>query len=160
MDRNQATGIMLILLLLFVYFQFFAPNPQPKQVFKNPPGAKNAPANGTSVNTPAQLPDSLRNDSSVNENTRRVYGELAAVTTGQDQDIVLENKDIRVTIGSKGARIKEVLLKNYKTYDRKPLILIDEQNSKMAYTLATPTGNIPLHDLYFTTNTRGLQVKE
>jgi hypothetical protein len=40
MDRNQATGIMLILLLLFVYFQFFAPSPQPKQVFKNPPGAK------------------------------------------------------------------------------------------------------------------------
>jgi YidC/Oxa1 family membrane protein insertase len=160
MDRNQATGIMLILLLLFVYFQFFAPSPQPKQVFKNPPGAKNAPANGQSANNQAILPDSLRNDTVVNENIRSVYGELAVVATGQDKDIVLENKDIRVTIGAKGARIKEVQLKNYKTYDQKPLILLDEQNSKMAYTLATTTGNIPLHDLYFTTNSAGLQVKE
>jgi YidC/Oxa1 family membrane protein insertase len=97
----------------------------------------------------------LRNDTVVNENIRSVYGELAVVATGQDKDIVLENKDIRVTIGAKGARIKEVQLKNYKTYDQKPLILLDEQNSKMAYTLATTTGNIPLHDLYFTTNSAG-----
>lgn len=157
MDRNQATGIMLILLLLFVYFQFFAPNPQPKQVKKDTGGINQTPATQAAA-APAQLPDSLRNDSLVTENLRRVYGDFAGVASGQDKDLVLENKDIRVTIGSKGARIKEVLLKNYKTYERKPLILLDEQTSKMAYTLPTNSGNINLDNLYFTTNSSNVQV--
>jgi YidC/Oxa1 family membrane protein insertase len=158
MDRNQATGIMLILLLLFVYFQFFAPSPQPKQVKKDTGGVNQTSANQAAT-TPVELPDSLRNDSLLNENLRRTYGDFAAVASGQDKDLVLENQDIRVTFGSRGARIKEVLLKNYKTYDRKPLVLLDEQTSQMVYTLPTNTGNLNLENLYFTTNSSNVQVK-
>ncbi|QHT67143.1 membrane protein insertase YidC [Rhodocytophaga rosea] len=158
MDRNQATGIMLILLLLFVYFQFFAPSPQPKQVKKDTGGVNQTPGNQAAT-TPVELPDSLRNDSLVNENLRRTFGDFATVASGQDKELVLENQDIKVTFGSKGARIKEVLLKNYKTYDRKPLILLDEQTSQMVYTLPANTGNINLENLYFTTTSSNIQVK-
>jgi YidC/Oxa1 family membrane protein insertase len=158
MDRNQATGIMLILLLLFVYFQFYADKPQPKQVKKDTGGVNQTSANQAAT-TPVELPDSLRNDSLLNENLRRTYGDFAAVASGQDKDLVLENQDIRVTFGSRGARIKEVLLKNYKTYDRKPLVLLDEQTSQMVYTLPTNTGNLNLENLYFTTNSSNVQVK-
>lgn len=162
MDRNQATGIMLILLLLFVYFQFFAPNPQPKQVMKDTSGAKNAQTRRDTTNTNKQIvtPDSLRNDSLTNEQLRSTFGDFAAAATGQDQEVVLENKDIRVTFGTRGGRIKEVLLKNYKTYDQQPLILLDEQTSDMTLTLPTSSGNIALQDLFFTTNNSSTQVSE
>jgi YidC/Oxa1 family membrane protein insertase len=160
MDRNQATGIMLILLLLFVYFQFFAPNPQPKQVMKDTSGAKTTQAGRDTIGNLAIQPDSLRSDTMGNEQLRKTYGDFAAAATGQDQDIVLENKDIRVTFGTRGGRIKEVLLKNYETYHRKPLILLDEQTSDITLTLPTNTGNITIQELFFTTNSANMQIAE
>jgi YidC/Oxa1 family membrane protein insertase len=160
MDRNQATGIMLILLLLFVYFQFFAPNPQPKQVMKDTSGAKTTQAGRDTTGNLAIQPDSLRSDTMGNEQLRKTYGDFAAAATGQDRDIVLENKDIRVTFGTRGGRIKEVLLKNYETYHRKPLILLDEQTSDITLTLPTNTGNITIQELFFTTNSANMQVAE
>jgi YidC/Oxa1 family membrane protein insertase len=160
MDRNQATGIMLILLLLFVYFQFFAENPQPKQVMKDTGGAQRTQAGRDTTGNQATVPDSLRNDSLVNGQLRETYGDFAVAAAGQDREIVLENKDIRVTLGTRGGRIKEVLLKNYKTYDQQPLILLDEQTSDMTLTLPANSGNIALQDLFFTTNSSDTQVSE
>jgi YidC/Oxa1 family membrane protein insertase len=160
MDRNQATGIMLILLLLFVYFQFFAPNPQPKQVMKDTGAAKkNAQVDRNTTGNQVLQNDTLRNDSLVNEQLRRNYGDFATAATGQDQDVVLENEDIRVTFGTRGGRIKEVLLKNYQTYHHQPLILLDEQNSDMTFTLPASAGNVIINELYFTTSNASTQVK-
>jgi YidC/Oxa1 family membrane protein insertase len=160
MDRNQATGIMLILLLLFVYFQFFAPNPQPKQVMKDTSGAKSNQASRDTTSRQTVSADSLPNDSLANEQLRKTFGDFASAAAGQDQDVILENKDIRVTLGTRGGRIKEVLLKNYQTYDRKPLILLDEQTSDMVLTLPANSGNIALQDLFFTTSNSNTQVTE
>lgn len=156
MDRNQLIGITLIFLLLFVYLQFFAPNPQPKQVMKDTAAqladtAKSEPA------TPV-VTDTFENDSLVQERNRRQYGEFAVGATGEAREIVLENKDIRVTLSTLGGRVKRVLLKDYKTFDGKPLVLIDPESSNMSLRLPTTRGEIDLMKLYFNTAGTGAQV--
>ncbi len=160
MDRNQLIGITLIFLLLFLYLQFFAPNPQPKQVMKDTAAQSktktpdNQPASTPAVNAP-------QNDSLTREQYRKQYGDFAVAATGEDKDVVLENKDVKLTLTTQGGRIKEVLLKNYKTFDGKPLVLIDDQSSLFSFMLPTNTGNIDVTDLFFTVSGPAIQtVKE
>lgn len=156
MDRNQLIGITLIFLLLFVYLQFFAPNPQPKQVNKDTAAqladtAKRAPT-AAAPNAPNP------NDSLVREQYRRQYGDFAVAAAGETRDVVLENKDLRLTLSTQGGAIKEVLLKNYKTFNGEPLVLIDPRSSTMSLRLPTATGELDLMRLFFTTSSPSPQV--
>jgi len=151
MDRNQLIGITLIFLLLFVYLQFFAPNPQPKQAMKDTAAqladtAKQATTAAT-PNAPANPNDSL-----AREQYRRQYGDFAVAATGETRDVVLENKDLRLTLSTQGGAVKEVLLKNYKTYNGQPLVLIDPRSSTMSLRLPTTAGELDLMRLFFTTS--------
>ena len=118
MDRNQATGLVLIFGILFVYFTFFAPKPE------NLPQAKKG-KDSVKVQAPAKVTDSqlaLQNlqasgiaDSSVTIDTIPVW---------------IENDDLKIKISPVGARISEVTLKKFKTWDAKPLQLISEGRSE------------------------------
>lgn len=158
MDRNQATGIMLILLLLFVYFQFFAPNPQPKKVNKDTSGVQSSKQSPEPTTANDSVLSDVGSDSIANEKFRKTYGDFAVAATGEEKEVVIENEDIKVTLSTKGGRVKRVLLKNYQTYDKKPLVLIDEENHRMSFSVPTKTGDIPLYDLHFTTTSSNTQV--
>jgi YidC/Oxa1 family membrane protein insertase len=161
MDRNNLIGLTLIFLILFLYFQFFASDPQPKQVIKDT-ASQAATASPSEKTSPvATLPDSLKgNDSLAKAGYQKLYGDFAVAATGEEKDVVLENKDIKVTLNTKGGSVKSVLLKNYQTFDHKPLLLIDENNSKFSLRLPTNTGQVELTDLFFATASPSVQIKE
>ncbi|MGA0560538.1 membrane protein insertase YidC [Larkinella sp. VNQ87] len=145
MDRNYITGIVLILGMLLAY-QLLVPKPAPEQKPEQEKAATTASApNAAQKAATAQPLDSVA--------SRRLYGDFAAAAAGQSRDIVVENPDIRVTFSTQGGRVKEVLLKNYKTYDQKPLVLINEQSSEMALELPTNQGKVNVEKLYFETAT-------
>lgn len=140
MDRNQIIGIVLILGMLLGY-QLLMPKPAPEQ---KPEQEKATSAPSQQAAQKAELPlDSAA--------SRQLYGDFATAATGQSQDIVVENTDVRVTFSTKGGRVKEVLLKNYKTYDQKPLVLLNEQSSEMVMELPTNRGKVNVEKLFFTT---------
>ena len=145
MDRNQLIGIVLILAML-VGYQFLVPKPAPdKQPAQQTQTTKptTASAAAAAINKAEQPLDSAA--------AKARFGDFAPVATGETRDIVIENKDIRVTFTTRGGRVKEVLLKNYKTFDQKPLVLIDEQSSKTLLELPTNQGKVDLHRLYYQT---------
>jgi YidC/Oxa1 family membrane protein insertase len=145
MDRNQVTGILLILLIVTVYFQFFAPEPTPTKKDAKPTTAQTAP-------TPAQSPVVAPADDSLTQaRNRATYGSFATAATGEAREIILENADLKVTFNTKGGQVKRVELKEYRTYDGAPLILIDDKTSRMALEVATPQGRLDLYQLYYTT---------
>lgn len=78
-----------------------------------------------------------------------MYGKFATGVIGVDKEIILENSDLRLTFSSKGGRIKGALLKNYKTYDAQPLVLLDSTNANLGITLPTHKGPVDLSQLYF-----------
>ncbi len=139
MDRNTLIGFALIFLILIGYSVYIAQQPTPKQ--EKPAIVQTAPAT-------APILSATPTDSAT---IKQKYGEFASGGFGQEKDIVLENKDLRMTIGTRGGRVKEVTLKNYKTYTQKPLVLFDEKSMVSNLTLPTRTGNINLSELYFTT---------
>ncbi len=79
------------------------------------------------------------------------FGAFAAVANGEDKTYVIENELQKITLSSKGGQIKSVELKNYKTWDKKPLILFDNKNNQLSYQFFIE-GNrdVDTKDLYFT----------
>ena len=157
MDRNQLIGIVLIMAML-VGYQLLVPKPAPEAE----PAQKTQTTPPTTASTSAGAAvgnkDSLRGQPLDSATAKAQFGDFAAVATGQTRDIVVENKDIKVTFTTQGGRVKEVLLKNYKTYDQKPLVLIDEQSSKTILELPTKSGKVDLHKLYYQTTAQNSSV--
>ncbi len=73
---------------------------------------------------------------------------FGAASVGTEQLITIENKDLRVKISTMGARIQSVELKNFKTYDQKPLILFDGPNNRFGLTFIAGK-RINTNDYYF-----------
>lgn len=150
MDKNSTIGIVLISAMLLIYLTFFSEGPQTPQQSATTDStqvtqpAANQPATLKPGNAEAEamaLPDSVFNQK---------YGILAPLMKGEAQDVTLENADMKVTFSTKGGRVKEVLLKNYVTYQKTPLILIDEFSSSTSAQVSTAFGEVDLHQLYYT----------
>jgi YidC/Oxa1 family membrane protein insertase len=141
MDRNTLIGLLLIMGMLLAY-QLLVPTPeQPK------PGK---PQELSSRNQRKDQPKpAVPLDSTA---ARAAFGSFANAATGTAQDIVVENPDVKITFSSQGGRVKQVLLKKYKTFDQQPLVLIDEAHTKFVLEIPTPTGKVDLGQLYFTPN--------
>ena len=154
MDKNQITGLVLIMGMLMAYQFFFAPKEEP---LKPQEKAKIAQT------TPNKLAKVVPIDSNV---AKTAAGDFATVAVGTAKDVVLENKDIKVTFTSQGGRVKNVVLKNYETYNsfnqakKQPLTIFDESYDKISLELPTTKGNIDLNKLYFNTNSVGGTVAE
>jgi YidC/Oxa1 family membrane protein insertase len=116
-DRNQLTGILLIMAMLLSW-QFFMPKDaeiDPKKAQFTADSLKKVElAKKAAIAKPVAALDSS--------------GAVVAAA----QDVVLENKDIKVTLSSLGGTVKKVELKNYKTYQNFeankniPLVIFNE----------------------------------
>ena len=74
--------------------------------------------------------DSIQQAVSLEENRKQMLGEtLFAATQGTEAFYTLENDKIKVILSSKGGIVSGVELKDYKTYDGKPLELFKPQSA-------------------------------
>ncbi|NLR90585.1 membrane protein insertase YidC [Flammeovirga agarivorans] len=152
MDKNQTTGFLLLSALLIAYMFFF----QPEQ-----------PVENTSVQT-EQVEQQAKASQEEKQTTvatvesdsvlQSKFGIFGVMMKGEQKDIVLSNENIEVTFDSKGGRVKNVLLKTYQTYDKKPLNLVNESNYKVEENLPTQFGMIDLNTLYYTAEKSGNNV--
>jgi YidC/Oxa1 family membrane protein insertase len=157
MDRNQATGLILFAAVLLIYSLFFASTPEPQ--------IEETQTEETVQNIP-QVPDqstsdlqSTEPDSLVNLRTRSQYGVFAGLVKGTAQREVIENDKMIVVFSTKGGEIQEVILKDYKSYDQTPLVIMDEDHSKINYQIKTAQGVLSLNDFYFTPKTSSSEVE-
>lgn len=141
MDKNFVIGLVLIMLMLIGY-QFLVPKPvEPAPIAQSTiDSAKNAAAKSVTLADTAQ--------------TASIGGDSAAVKIAP-QDLVFETADSRIVFTNKGGVLKEVMLKKYKTYDKKPLYLVLENHNKFQLEFPTQSGNVNLSDLFFTTSASG-----
>ena len=76
------------------------------------------------------------------------YGNAQA--TAKDGVTVIENKDVKLTINNKGGDLKEVLIKQFKTYESMPVYLIKDKNAIFALNFKTTQGQeLNTQQLYF-----------
>ena len=80
---------------------------------------------------------------------RDKYGVFATTATGEEKLYTIENDVLKMTLTTKGAFVKTVELKDYKTWDSLPLIGFDENTSKFNLSFFASNRNINTIDLFF-----------
>ncbi|GGH28044.1 membrane protein insertase YidC [Dyadobacter endophyticus] len=140
MDKNFVIGLVLIMLMLIGY-QVLVPKPvEPTPV--------------------AEVKKEAAKPASVTSDTTQKSSQSVDSTAVPQKDLVIETKDARVVFTNKGGVMKEVMLKNYKTYDQKPLYLIAENHNTFQIDLPTQTGDVRLTNQTFTTDAQDRTLAE
>ena len=148
MDRNSITGVILIVLIVIGYNALFPPVIEVE--------VETSENNNTNViieeaNVNEETNTSIVSDTTeLNDLHQRTYGVFAPSAQGSDEDILIENDVLKLSISPKGGRIVSAILKDYQTSDSLPLNLINRDSSAFNITFFSE-GNriINTQDLYF-----------
>ncbi len=130
MDRNTVIGFVLLAVLFFGYFYYtrqgqlvLEKDRQHQQDSLN----KLKPKVDTSINIAANL-------DSVSQKNHLSPGILQDSSI-KEELITIENKVLKVTFSNKGGQPQKVELKNFKTFDKRPLVLQDGRFNNISYTI-------------------------
>jgi YidC/Oxa1 family membrane protein insertase len=138
MDRNNLIGFTLIAVLLFAYFTFFAPQPEP-------------PVQPTAVSSvvAADNKGSVTSDTSI---TTVADSLVVAIDT-----VTLENADLELRFSSLGGRIIYAGLKHYKKYGGAPLLLINGKSSDFKLNVPIDNRSVDLNQLAYSVSKDSLK---
>jgi len=158
MDRNSLTGFILICLLSLVYFWYTMPSQE--QIESNQQRqdsiAVAQKANENVINENQQVNNTNNNiekgadlikDSTQVANAFGGYFQKSV--TGSENIITLQNNLIKIDFTNKGGRVKKVELLEFKTSDKTPLILNDEQYDKFGYQFFIGNYAVNTDELFF-----------
>jgi YidC/Oxa1 family membrane protein insertase len=140
MDRNQAIGLVLISVLLLVYTMFFIEKQDPIMAERDAIPAQVSPA----PDAVAVLPDTV-----IQARREAALGSFATAATGIVQEVVLQNRNLEVTLSTQGGKVARVWLKEFRTWDQQPLILFDQESSTDISFQTTDGRTVSLTDLVF-----------
>jgi YidC/Oxa1 family membrane protein insertase len=141
-DKNYIIGLLLMVLMFTAYSFFYSP--ETPQTPEKPVASQAKPA-------PKAVNPALDSTSQV----------------APEKEVTIENKNLKVTFSSRGAVIKQVVLKNYKTYadyiggkDKAEMVLFDGSKSNLDFELPTATGTLKLSQVNFSTEAVNAVVEE
>ncbi len=133
-DKNQLIGVFLISGIL-IWMNITSKNKKlalPKE-------------DTTSQTTAAPKANTTTSDEKLttfNAITDSTQIESATPAEVPNVDTVIENDLLKITVASKGAQVKEVLLKKFKSFDEKPLYLVQDNNASMGLSFTTKDSKI------------------
>ncbi|MDR1746187.1 MAG: membrane protein insertase YidC [Tannerella sp.] len=158
-DKNTIFAFLLIGLVLFVFTWLNRPDPamvaqqryqdslirveqQMQQITETPAATQQA-----EIKAPESLSDSVKA-----EQLSPVHSIFVGATEGTEKLITLENDKIELKISNKGGKLTYARLKDYKTFDKQPLVLFDGDSESDFYLNFFSAANQPINtsDLYFT----------
>ena len=158
MDKNTITGFVLIVLIMAGSYFLLKPSDadmKKEQLLQD--SVKRAKA-ATAV-VKSTKPDTTKKAVTIADSALKKIP-FGVATVGSEQFVTLENQELRVKLSNRGGRVYSVELKNYKTFDKKPLILFDGENNHFGLTFRAQDKNINTDELYFTPSAQNLTVAE
>lgn len=93
-----------------------------------------------------------------NDSIARIKADTVALDTtalfgtamhGQSQIMTLQNKLVKLDVNTFGGVVSKAVLKNFKNQAKDPVVLFDENNSKLNFALEAKSENINTNELYF-----------
>jgi YidC/Oxa1 family membrane protein insertase len=153
MDKNTITGFVL-LALLTVGYVFYSSQQQTK--LENGKPVIETTSKESSLDTIQSKVDS----SEMKENLLvESLGNYASFAKGESKLIQLETDKAIYSFDTKGGVLKSVELKDYKTFDKKPLVLFKGNENEINFSFVNNDNKV-LHtkDLYFTTVTTSSKI--
>jgi YidC/Oxa1 family membrane protein insertase len=147
MDRNSAIGITLIAALLLVYFTYFGPKPETVKPIPSTPIGTDSLRNELAAEPEQSQP---KTDSTL----IKQYGNLSTLLSGEEKTTKIETTDLAIQFSSRGGAIKELELRNFKTYYGQPLLLVSEATSSTSLIFQYEGKEVDLTKLYYSTGLR------
>lgn len=155
MDRNSIIGMTLIAAILILFWWIQTPSTEEKErLLAQRDSVYKAELVREAELKAARIQDSIQraqnpDTTAVSAKLEAQYGVFAKAAQGDNSFTVLENKLVKVTIASLGGRIYSVELKDYKTFDGKPLMLFNGDKNKFGFTFTHNNRVYNSNDLYF-----------
>lgn len=155
MDRNSIIGMTLIVAILGVFWWIGTPSAEEKaRILAQRDSVYNAQMTLQAEQNAARIADSIQraqtpDTTAVNVLMQNKYGVFAGSAQGTNSFVVIENKLVKVTIASQGGRIYSVEMKDYKTFDGKPLVLFNGDQNKFGFTFTHNNRVYNTNDLFF-----------
>lgn len=144
MDRNSAIGLTLIAALLLAYFYWFSPKPQPQ-----------ATEPVTTQSPSGDAPETSGHEDTVADSVlASTYGDFSSFARGSEKITPVETEDLRIAFSSKGGIIRELELKNYKTYSQRPLKLVTPDRTEFNLLTNYEGKDVDLYSLYYNSSQR------
>ena len=159
MDKNTVIGFILIFVMIFGFNWLNRPSEEQlaeQQRMRDSIAAVNEAARIEAIEMAAKEEERLKQDFADDTDSTQLiarYGEFAYVATGQEEFYTVETELLKLVFTNKGGRIYSAELKDYKTYDQKPLILFEGDESTLDFTLQTVNNRVlNTSSLYFVTD--------
>lgn len=151
MDRNTYTGFFLILLIL-VGFSLWMNNGNKEILAKQK--QQHTLDSARRADSIRQHPAIVKAKGDTSKTVRPVDSALlkspfGIATIGTEQLVTIENKDVRLKVSTLGGRVQSIELKNYKTFDGKPLIQINGAQNHFGLIFPVAGKNINTNNYYF-----------
>lgn len=172
MDKTQGIGVLLLFIVFAGYFYLTAPSEaEVAEAQRVQDSIALVKAQETGVPTaPIQAatpPAILPSDSTKVAALQNKYGDFGSAMVGENQNVVIENNKVKLTLSSKGGVISEALIKDhYKITEdaehnqtKSTLALMEDDKNKFEYLIPTQSnGIINTADLNFVPQVNGNQV--
>jgi YidC/Oxa1 family membrane protein insertase len=160
MDKNTFTGLFLIMVIMGASIYFMKPSDTDlkKERIKAHADSVKRGQLPKSAEASAKFTDTAKTPTKVTVDSAALKSPFGATTVGTEKLITLENKDLLVKLSTHGGKVYSVELKNFKTFDKKPLILFDGSRNHFGLTFTAGNNSINTDKLYFTPNATSLNV--
>lgn len=152
MDKNTFTGLFLILIILVGSTFLLKPS---ESELKREKAIQDSIALAKTNSTAATSTSSQTLPLKTKIDSTALSGPFGNTYAGNNQPIILENELIKLSISPKGGRIESVELKNFKTFDQKPLIMFEGEANQFGLKFDVQGKTINTNDLYFNSSSAG-----
>jgi len=157
MDKNTVVGIVLIIAILIGFSYLNKPSQEEIEAAKRREDSiaqveaqsrQEAQIHAKELAEKKQAALAADTALAASDATDR-FGAFAGGAIGQEQFITLENNLMKVTLSTKGGKIYSVELKNYQTYEGKPLVLFNGPDNQFGLNFFSQNRSIQTDELYF-----------
>jgi len=158
MDRNSIIGIVIIAGILIGYT--FLTKPSREEIAQQKHYADSiqlveiakAAAQKTATASFDSLPKQNQSPALQAASNTANLGIFASHSEGQSKLYTIQNNKLKIVISSQGAKPYQVELKDYKTFDKRPVILFEGDSSLMGLEFFSDGKTISTNHLYFDTD--------
>jgi len=157
MDKNSIIGIVIIAGILIGYTFLTKPNREEIAEQKRIADSMRVAEAASTIAREAKaasfdsLPKSSETTTAQPALTSGNLGIYASHSHGMQKFFTLENNKLKIVISNQGARPVQVELKDYKTHDKKPLLLFEGDSSLMGLEFFSDGKTISTNHLFFET---------
>jgi len=161
MDKNTFTGLFLIMAIIAGSIYFLKPSEadlKKEREVQHQDSLKKAGAAvaAAAAKTTAKF-DTAKTAKVDSALLKMPFG---AASVGKEEFVTIGNKELLIKLSTHGGKVASVELKNYKTFDKKPLVLFSGNNNQFGLKFAAGVANINTNNYYFTPSAKELNIAE